>query len=73
VAFVFGVAASGDVPQIMLQMSNAVAQLVVDSLFRRSVLFFSRGVREDVLGDLSSSKDFFRKQVKAEKTERSKS
>jgi hypothetical protein len=54
-------------------MSNAVVQLVVDSLFRCSVLFFFRGVREDVLGDLSSSKDFFRKQVKAEKTERSKS
>jgi hypothetical protein len=53
-------------------MSNAVVQLVVDSLFRCSVLFLFRGVREDVLGDLSSSKDFFRKQVKAEKTERSK-
>jgi hypothetical protein len=56
----------------MLQMSNAAAQLVVDPLFRRGVLFFFRGVREDVLGDLFSSKDFFRKQVKTGKAERGK-
>jgi hypothetical protein len=42
-------------------MPNAATQLVVDPLFRRSVLFFSGGIREDVLGDLFSSKDFFRK------------
>jgi stalled ribosome alternative rescue factor ArfA len=54
-------------------MPNAATQLVVDPLFRRSVLFFFRGVREDVLRDLFSSKDFFRKQVKAERTERGKS
>jgi hypothetical protein len=45
----------------MLRMPNAAAQLVVNPLFRRSVLFFFRGVREDVLGDLFSSKDFFGK------------
>jgi hypothetical protein len=40
---------------------------MVDPLFRRSVLFFGGGIRKDVLGDLFSSKDFFRKQVKTEK------
>jgi hypothetical protein len=62
----------GDIPQVVLQMPNAAAQLVVDPLFLRGVLFFSGGVREDVLGDLFSSKDFFRKQVKTGKTERGK-
>jgi hypothetical protein len=49
-------------------MPNAVAQLMVDPLFGRGVLFFGGGIREDVLGYLFSSKDFFRKQVKTEKT-----
>jgi stalled ribosome alternative rescue factor ArfA len=51
-------------------MPNAAAQLVVDPLFRRGVLFFGGGIRDDVFGDLFNSKDFFRKQVKTEKTER---
>jgi hypothetical protein len=58
-------AAGGDVSQIMLQMSNAAAQLVIDPLFRRGVLFFKGGVRGDVLRRLLSPKDFFRKQIKA--------
>jgi hypothetical protein len=62
---VFGVAASGGVQQVVLQTPNAAAQLVVDPLFRRGVLFFFRGVREDVLGYFFSPKDFFREQVKA--------
>jgi hypothetical protein len=45
-------------------MPNTVAQLVVYPLFRRGVLFFRGGVGEDVLGNLFSSKDLFRKQVK---------
>jgi hypothetical protein len=49
-----------------------VAQLVVDPLFRRGVLFFGGGVGEDVLGNLFSPKDLFRKQVKTEKTEMGK-
>jgi hypothetical protein len=49
-----------------------MAQLVVYPLFRRGVLFFRGGVGEDVLGDLFSPKDLFRKQVKTEKTERGK-
>jgi stalled ribosome alternative rescue factor ArfA len=48
-------------------MPNTAAQLVVDPLFRRGVLFFSGGIREDVLGNLFSSKNLFRKQAKAEK------
>jgi hypothetical protein len=46
-------------------MLNAAVQLVVDPLFWRGVLFFFRGVREDVIGYFFGPKDFFRKQVKA--------
>jgi hypothetical protein len=45
---------------------------VIDPLFPRSVFLFSGGIREDVLGNLFSSKDFSRKQFKTEKTERGK-
>jgi hypothetical protein len=58
-------AAGGDVPQIVLQMPNAAAQLAIDPLFRRGVLFFGGGVRGDVLGRFFSPKDLFRKQIKA--------
>jgi hypothetical protein len=51
-------------------MPNTAAQLVVDPLFRRGVLFFSGGIGEDVFGNLFSSKDFFRKQVMAGKKQR---
>jgi hypothetical protein len=54
-------AADGDVSQIMLQMLNAVAQLVIDPLFWRSVLFFKGGVRGDILRRFFGPKDFFRK------------
>jgi hypothetical protein len=50
-------------------MPNTAAQLMVDLLFRRSVFFFSRGIREDVFKDLLSSQDFHGEQVKAERTE----
>jgi stalled ribosome alternative rescue factor ArfA len=49
-------------------MPNAAAQLVVDPLFRRGDFFFKGGIREDVLGNLFSSKDFFREQVKTGKS-----
>jgi hypothetical protein len=58
-------AASGDVSQIMLQMPNAAAQLVVDPLFWRGVICFKGGVRGDVLRRFFGPKDFFRKQIKA--------
>jgi hypothetical protein len=65
VAFAFGVAAGGDVSQIVLQMPNVAAQLVIDPLFRRGVLFFKGGVRGDLLRRFFSPKDFFKKQIKA--------
>jgi stalled ribosome alternative rescue factor ArfA len=58
-------AAGDDVSQIVLQMPNAAAQLVIDPLFRRGVLFFKGGVRGNVLGYFFSPKDLFRKQIKA--------
>jgi hypothetical protein len=48
-------------------MPNTVAQVVVDPLFWRGVLFFRGGVREDVLRNFFSPKDLFRKQVKTKK------
>jgi hypothetical protein len=58
-------AASGDILQIMLQMPNTAAQLVIDPLFWRGVLFFKGGVRGDVLRRFFGPKDFFWKQIKA--------
>jgi hypothetical protein len=46
-------------------MPNAAAQLVVGPLFRLGAFFFSGGIGEDVLGNLFSSKDLLREQVKA--------
>jgi hypothetical protein len=64
------VAAGGDVSQIVLQMPNAAAQLVIDPLFWRGVLFFKGRVRGDVFGSFFSPKDLFRKQVKAREKEK---
>jgi hypothetical protein len=50
-------------------MSNAAAQLVVCPLFRRGIFSFSAGIGEDVLGNLFSSKDLLREQVKDENEE----
>jgi hypothetical protein len=55
-----------------LLVDAAAAQLVVDPLLRCGIFFFRGGIREDVLGNLFCSKDFFRKQVKTEKAERGK-
>jgi hypothetical protein len=51
-------------------MSDATAQLVVGLLFRRGVFFFSRGIQEDVLRNLFSSKDFLWEKVEAENKRR---
>jgi hypothetical protein len=48
-------------------MPDATAQLVVGLLFRRGVFYFTRGIREDVLRNLFSSKNFLWDKVKAEK------
>jgi hypothetical protein len=63
-------AAGGDVSQIILQMPNAAAQLVIDLLFWRGVLFFKGGVRGDVLRHFFGPKDFFRKQIEAGKNKK---
>jgi hypothetical protein len=46
-------------------MPNVAAQMVIDPLFWRGVLFFKGGVRGDVLSHFFGPKDFFRKQIKA--------
>jgi hypothetical protein len=58
-------AASGDVSQVVLQMPNAAAQLVVDPLFWHGVLCFEGGVRGDVFRHFFGPEDFFRKKIKA--------
>jgi hypothetical protein len=63
--FTFGLAASGDVSKVVLQMPNTAAQLVDDPLFWRGVLCFEGRVRGDVLRRFFGPKDFFRKQIKA--------
>jgi hypothetical protein len=56
-AFAFGIATSGDVPQIMFYMPNATAQLMVGRRLVRGVFFFSPGIRVDVFRDLFSIED----------------
>jgi hypothetical protein len=51
-------------------MSDATVQLVVGLLFWRGVFFFSRGIKEDVLGNFFSSKDLLWEQIKAENKRR---
>jgi hypothetical protein len=58
-------AAGSDISQIVLQMPNVAAQLVIDPLLRRGILFFKGGVRGDVLGYFFGPKDLFREQIKA--------
>jgi hypothetical protein len=58
---------SCDVPEVMLQMSNAAAQFMAGSLLGRDVLCFERRIRGDVLRHIFGPDDFFRKQIKAER------
>jgi hypothetical protein len=51
-------------------MPNATAQLMVGPLFMRSVFFFSRRVRADVLWDFFSAENVLRQQVETEIKER---
>jgi hypothetical protein len=44
---------------------QGAAQLVIDPLFWRGVLFFKGGVKGDVLRRFFGPKDFFRKHIKA--------
>jgi hypothetical protein len=63
---VFGLATSGDVPEVMFQVPNTTAQLMADSLLGRGILCLKRGIRGDVLGHVFGPNDFLRKQIKAE-------
>jgi hypothetical protein len=51
----------------MLQVPNAMAQLMVGPLFRRGILCFEGGIGGDVLGHIFGPDDFFREQIKAER------
>jgi hypothetical protein len=60
-------ATSSDVPETVLQVPNAAAQLMAGPLFRRGVLCFEGGIRGDVLRHIFGPDDFFRKQIKTER------
>jgi hypothetical protein len=62
-----GLATGGDIPEAVLQMPNAAAQLMARPLIRRGVLCFDGGIGGDVLRHIFGPNDFFGKQVKAEK------
>jgi hypothetical protein len=62
-------ATSGDVPEAVLQVPNAAAQLMAGPLLRRGVLCFEGGIGGDVLRQVFGPDDFFRKQIKAERGE----
>jgi hypothetical protein len=67
VALAFGLATSGDVPEAVLQVPNAAAQLMASPLFRRGVLCFEGGIGGDVLRHIFGPDDFFREQIKVKK------
>jgi hypothetical protein len=57
-------ATGGDVPETVLQVPNAAAQLMVGPLFRRGILCLEGGIRGDVLRHIFGPNDFFREQIK---------
>jgi hypothetical protein len=57
-------ATGGDVPEAVLRMPNAAAQLMVGLLFRRSLLCLEGGIGGDVLRHIFGPDDFFREQIK---------
>jgi hypothetical protein len=63
----FGLATSSDIPEAVLQVPNAAAQLMAGPLFRRSVLCFEGGIGGDVLRHIFGPDDFFREQIKTER------
>jgi hypothetical protein len=65
-----GLATSSDVPEIMLQVLNAAAQLMAGSQFGRSILCFEGGIRGDILRHVFGPNDFFREQIEAKGEER---
>jgi hypothetical protein len=57
-------ATGSDVPEAVLQMPDAAAQLMVSPLFRRGILCFEGGIGGDVLRHIFGPDDFFGKQIK---------
>jgi hypothetical protein len=55
------------VPEAVLQVPNAAAQLMVGPLFRRGILCFEGGIGGDVLRHIFGPDDFFGKQIKVER------
>jgi hypothetical protein len=60
-------ATSGDVPETVLQVPNAAAQLMAGPLFGRGVLCFEGRIGGNVLRHVFGPDDFFREQIKAER------
>jgi hypothetical protein len=60
-------ATGGDVPEAVLQVPNAAAQLMAGPLLRRGILCFEGGIGGDVLRHIFCPDDFFREQIKAER------
>jgi hypothetical protein len=67
VTLAFGLATSDDVPEVVLQVPNAAAQLMADPLLGRSILCFKGRIRGDVLRHVFGPNDFLRKQIKAKR------
>jgi hypothetical protein len=65
VTLALGLATSGDVPEVVLQVPNAAAQPMAGPLFKRGALCFEGGIRGDVFRNVFGPNDFFRKQIKA--------
>jgi hypothetical protein len=63
----FGLATSSDVPEVMLQVPNAAAQLMAGSLIGRGVLCIKGRIKGDVLRHVFGPDDFLGKQIKAER------
>jgi hypothetical protein len=62
-----GLATGGDVPETVLQMPDAAAQLMVGLLFRSGLLCLEGGIGGNVLRHIFSPNDLFREQIKTEK------
>jgi hypothetical protein len=60
-------ATGGDVPETVLQMPNAAAQLMVGLLFRRGLFCLEGGIRGNVLRHIFGPNDLFREQIKTGK------
>jgi hypothetical protein len=60
-------ATGGDVPETVLQMPNAAAQLMVGLLFRCGLLCLEGGIGGNVLRHIFGPNDLFREQIKTEK------